>query len=201
MQNIQINQKKNGAISLNLTGKVTLCSYVPKKNKSVILMSTMHTDDSVTGPKSKPEIIEYYNSTKSGVDNMDKLLTHYSTKRRTLRWPLALFYNIIDLACLASYIIYTKNNPLTKTTSHSRRTFLQDLGRSLAMPAIEKRSQTPNVTKTFSTKIAIESMIGHPIIPQAPSAGTVRPQGAKGQKPIIGSCYLCRLQQKKTKKN
>lgn len=27
--------------------KVTMCSYVPKKNKAVILMSTMHSDASV----------------------------------------------------------------------------------------------------------------------------------------------------------
>ncbi|KAF2886429.1 hypothetical protein ILUMI_19743, partial [Ignelater luminosus] len=78
-------------------GKVTMCSYVPKKNKSVILLSTMHSDDSVSGAKNKPKIIQYYNRTKGGVDSMDKMVTHYSTKRRTCRWALAMFYNMIDI--------------------------------------------------------------------------------------------------------
>ncbi|KAF2893895.1 hypothetical protein ILUMI_12279 [Ignelater luminosus] len=55
-------------------GKVTMCSYVPKKNKSVILLSTMHSDESVNGAKNKLEIIQYYNSTKGGVDNPPNLL-------------------------------------------------------------------------------------------------------------------------------
>ena len=45
----------------------------------------MYNDDNVSGPKSKPEIIHYNNKTKGGVDNMDKILKHYSTKWRTLR--------------------------------------------------------------------------------------------------------------------
>ncbi|KAF2893624.1 hypothetical protein ILUMI_12549 [Ignelater luminosus] len=124
-------------------GKVTMCSYVPKKNKSVILLSTMHSDNSVSGAKNKPEIMQYDNSTKRGVDNMDKMVTHYSTKRRTCRWPFAMFYNMTDTAYLASYIIYTCNNLLAKKSSHSRRTFYRELGKSLAMPSIEHHQHQP----------------------------------------------------------
>lgn len=63
---------------------VTICSYVPKKNKSVLLMSTQHYSQSIIGDKKKPEIIHYYNRNKSGVDTMDKLVTHYTTKRKAL---------------------------------------------------------------------------------------------------------------------
>ena len=79
----------------------------------------MHNEDNVSGPKSKPEIIHYYNKTKGCVDNMDKMLKHYSTKRRTLRWPLALFYNMLDVACLSTYIIYKENNPKAGARSNS----------------------------------------------------------------------------------
>jgi len=42
--------------------KVTLCSYVPKKNEAVILISTMHSDMAVNDDaKKKPHIITYYN--------------------------------------------------------------------------------------------------------------------------------------------
>ena len=85
-------------------GTVSLCSYIPKKKKNVLLISTMHKDNSVSGLMTKLEIIQYYNKTKGGVDNMDKMLQHFYTKRQTLRWPLAVFYNMIDVACLATYI-------------------------------------------------------------------------------------------------
>ncbi|XP_049316471.1 piggyBac transposable element-derived protein 4-like isoform X1 [Bactrocera dorsalis] len=44
----------------------TLVSYISHKNKATILISTIHKKDKVdeSGPKKKPEIVSYYNSTK-----------------------------------------------------------------------------------------------------------------------------------------
>ena len=71
----------------------TVCSYVPKKKKAVVLLSSMHMSAEVEETQSaKPEIIKYYNKTKGGVDTMDKMLDEYIVKRRTLRWPLAIFF-------------------------------------------------------------------------------------------------------------
>lgn len=63
--------------------EATVCSYVPKKNKAVIMLSSMHISPVVDSNKetANPEIISYYNTTKSGVDNMDKLLAEYNVKR------------------------------------------------------------------------------------------------------------------------
>lgn len=48
--------------------------------------STMHHSNTI-GKTNKPEIIEFYNETKSGVDALDqKCVT-----RRTRRWPMAIF--------------------------------------------------------------------------------------------------------------
>ena len=70
----------------------TVCSYVPKKKKAVVLLSSMHVSREVEETQSaKPKIVKYYNKTKGGVDTMDKMLGEYIAKRRTLRWPLALF--------------------------------------------------------------------------------------------------------------
>uniref|UniRef100_A0A669C9C5 PiggyBac transposable element-derived protein domain-containing protein n=1 Tax=Oreochromis niloticus TaxID=8128 RepID=A0A669C9C5_ORENI len=69
------------------TADTSLVSYVPKKGENVVLMSTLHRDGRVCDQDhQKPEIIMDYNATKGGVDNMDKLVTAYSCKRRTLRW-------------------------------------------------------------------------------------------------------------------
>lgn len=45
--------------------RATMVSYVPKKNKSVTLLSTYHTSKKIdVNDKRKPEIIQFYNSTK-----------------------------------------------------------------------------------------------------------------------------------------
>lgn len=54
----------------------------------------------------KPEIITYYNNTKCGVDVLDMCYAIYSSGRRTRRWPLAVFYHMINLASSNGYILY-----------------------------------------------------------------------------------------------
>ncbi|XP_071051718.1 piggyBac transposable element-derived protein 4-like [Onthophagus taurus] len=51
----------------------TVVSYCPKKGKVVLVGSTMHNDDCINSEseKQKPEIIEFYNLTKGGVDTVD----------------------------------------------------------------------------------------------------------------------------------
>lgn len=57
---------------------------------------------------------------------MDKMLTEYSVKRKTRRWTLALFFNMIDVAALAAYLIWKEHHP-NLTTKDSRRQFLKDV--------------------------------------------------------------------------
>nr|XP_022902596.1 uncharacterized protein LOC111415249 [Onthophagus taurus] len=54
----------------------TLVSYVPNKGKTVVLLSSLYTSNNAVADnrERKPEIIEHYNSIKSGVDVVDKLL-------------------------------------------------------------------------------------------------------------------------------
>lgn len=57
----------------------TLVSYVPRRGKNVLLMSTKHRTPDVSGEgKRKPVIIQDYNRCKGGVDNLDKVgvITH-----------------------------------------------------------------------------------------------------------------------------
>ena len=63
-----------------------LVSYIPKVNKAVMLLSTMHHDENINQTNhKKPEIIEYYNQAKSGVDNLDHLARIYFCKRKSRR--------------------------------------------------------------------------------------------------------------------
>lgn len=55
--------------------KVTIVSYVPKRNKAVILLSTNHHDIDISREESrKPQIILDYNKGKCCVDTLDQLI-------------------------------------------------------------------------------------------------------------------------------
>ena len=66
----------------------------------------MHHDNTIDeSQKKKPEIILYYNKAKGGVDRMDPMVQMYSCKRKTKRWPMVFFFNMIDVAGIAAFLI------------------------------------------------------------------------------------------------
>lgn len=136
---------------------VSLISYVPKKNKAVLLLSTLHytCDVDNASEKRKPLAILDYNSNKSGVDTMDQMLGTYSSKRSTNRWPLAFFYNMLDVASLAAFIIFNDIEPSPRTDK--RRSFLKVLVRQLAVPNMEERATNTHVTRWPNIRNALEA--------------------------------------------
>lgn len=143
------------------SNNVAMCSYVPKKKKAVVLISTFHYSPEVEfEKKNKPKMITDYNRLKGGTDSMDKMLSEYTCQRKTNRWTLSFFYNMTDIAALASYIIYKDNWNLTKL---KRRMFVKDLALELCRPEIERRRENSYVNRIFTTKSAIEALLGVPI--------------------------------------
>jgi len=83
------------------------------ENKT-ILLGTMKKNKHEIPPEflpKKPEIILDYNMTKGGVDTCDKMCASYSVSRVTRRWPLAVFYILMNIAGINSWVIYTINTP------------------------------------------------------------------------------------------
>lgn len=108
-------------------GNMTMVSYVQKKGKAVVLLSTMHDikagDDS---QRKKPEMIQCYNKTKGGVDTVDQIVSDYSCKRRTSGWPMVLWYNMLDVATLNAYINFTEQHPdCMGGVNNARRLFIK----------------------------------------------------------------------------
>jgi len=112
---------------------VTLVSYVPKRGKAVVLLSTQHRTSAVmSDDKKKPEIIAYYNGTKSGVDVLDKLVRTYTCKRASFRWTVAFFLNMLDIAAYNALVLWITANPSwQRGKPHRRRLFLRELGTQL----------------------------------------------------------------------
>ena len=82
----------------------------------------------------KPKVILYYNSTKSGVDILDRMVRTYTCKRMTRRWSVVLFHNMIDVSAVNAYVVwqqlYGENN--RNLSKKRRRKFLIHLGKELA---------------------------------------------------------------------
>ena len=75
----------------------------------------------------------YNNSTKDGIDTMDKLVRAFSTKQMTRRWPIAIFYNMVDVSALNALIVYLALNQGTfeSRTRPRRRSLFIQLGKEL----------------------------------------------------------------------
>lgn len=109
-QKQHIRSREIGSSLFCFSDELTLVSYVPKKNKNVLVLSTLHSTGEVDAKTNKPKIILDYNRTKSGVDTLDHLVRLYPCKRKTLRWPMVLFFNLIDVAAVAAYRLYGFSN-------------------------------------------------------------------------------------------
>ncbi|XP_014823495.1 PREDICTED: piggyBac transposable element-derived protein 4-like, partial [Poecilia mexicana] len=105
-----------------------LVSFLPKKNKNVVLLSTLHRDGDISVCEDrKPIIILEYNHNKGGVDNLDNVIGTYSCRRMTAHWPLAIFHNIIDVSSYNAFVIWREINPTWMSRKHKRRVFLEQL--------------------------------------------------------------------------
>ncbi|XP_031134023.1 piggyBac transposable element-derived protein 4-like [Sander lucioperca] len=157
------------------TPAAALVSYVPKRNKNVLLLSTLHAGDTrlvMSGSRAaKPEIVLHYNATKGGVDNLDKLVATYSCRRKTARWPLAVFHNVLDVSAYNAFVIWRELRPAwMRGKLNRRRAFLEQLGRALVTPLMERRRRLP---RTEASAALVRAAT------RGPAEGPQRPEGER----------------------
>jgi hypothetical protein len=100
---------------------VSLVSYVPKKNKSAVLFSSLHHDSAICTDSGKSEIIEFCNKTKGAVDMLDKMYARYTVQRETRRWAMAVFYGTINIAAVNALDIYAHNMSKDQPEKRTKR--------------------------------------------------------------------------------
>ena len=82
----------------------TMLFVAPKKTKRVVFLSTMHSEKRKNEGTGKEKINVFYNQEKVGVDSHEQMCSLYTTARKTNRWPMRLFYGIIDSAALNAFL-------------------------------------------------------------------------------------------------
>ncbi|XP_057693608.1 piggyBac transposable element-derived protein 1-like [Corythoichthys intestinalis] len=132
--------RKSGQIEFTTrvfsTPEATLTVYAPKRNKTVHILSSMHsqveTEDTY---KQKPNTVTQYNQAKCGVDVMDQMVREYAVRAQTRRWPIAVFANMIDMAALNAHIIHQACTGVQER----RAEFLVQLAKELAKSHISAK--------------------------------------------------------------
>ena len=157
-----------------------LVPYVNKKKagkKNDAVLKTMHTSVSVSGDQRvKPNVHTFYDRTKGGVDVMDLVSTHNTTKMKNRRWPIKALAFVLDtVRNNAKTILAESSNPATPLSLE----FTYTLGKLLVLLHMQHRYQdSPNFSTVLVHKtrqvlgIQVNKLRNHP------TADT-------------GRCYVC----------
>ncbi|KRZ73174.1 PiggyBac transposable element-derived protein 4, partial [Trichinella papuae] len=172
------------------TEQCTVVSNISKKHRMVLVCSTLQKDASLsTGEGCKPEMILDYNASKGGVDNMDKMFASYTSQRMTAKWPLVVFYNIIDVSANNGYLLWTHCNLEWNASKMYRRClYLEELGKALVTPQILRGKWLPRALMSAHLVQKVQSE------EQGTSQSTV--QAASNKK--RSRCQLCDVADNKT---
>ena len=163
---------------------MTLCSFWDKRQRPVMLFSSMHigpqtnTNDREAG---KPEMVVTYNQSKGGVDNLDKLVRGYSSKRKCRRWPYSVALVLVDVAVICAHKMMVSQSGC----DDNHYIFKRELAFELCQRLMERRVRSPRLRE--STRKALTQLDVH----APPSVCPVSATHAcvKAAKP--GRCSLC----------
>ena len=108
------------------SNKILLLSYVLKRNKNVLMMSSSHSSISITDCHKKPNVIMDYNKHKRGVGTLDENCEEFSCLRKTNRWPTVINYNLINVSTNNAFLVLRDNRK-----SAEKMDFLKKLAFSL----------------------------------------------------------------------
>ena len=127
----------------NYEDKTTLLCQRVKDAKRIQILSTVHHNPTVIENK-KSHIHMFYNATKGGVDTFDQICSALACSRKTRRWPVCVFYGILNIAVNNSFYIL-QNLPGNKL--YNRKEFsmalAMELGRDWALHRLANRRYLP----------------------------------------------------------
>ena len=135
----QASNRKEYSSMFGFRENMTMVSYVPKKNRTVILVSSQHYVDKIdpaTKTRKKPDIVTNYNANKCGVDVVDQMCSICNVQQTTRRWPWVHMFNLINVSAINARVIFEAN---TKQ-SIERTKFLDQLGEALYLPHLKRRA-------------------------------------------------------------
>lgn len=113
----------------------------------------------------------------------------YSCRRKTRRWPLVLFYNVLDISAYNSYVLWTSIHPSWEQRKSFRwRLFLEELGGSLIAPLLSMRQHLP---QTLSSERTAVRPTPTPIPSSTRSLSRKRCRMCTTRRQVFSTCRKC----------
>ena len=119
------NKMERYLIVIYTSNNCTPTTYKSKPSKKVIL-SSKHKCVKINNDKKRIlETDAYCNKIKFGVDVTDQMARRYSVKSKLYRWPVQVFFNVLELIGINAWILYkdvwAKYIKITISVTISRR--------------------------------------------------------------------------------
>lgn len=95
-----------------------------------------------------PKVVETYNKYMGGVDRFDQMLECYAIGRRSVKWWHRIFYYLLDLAIVNSYVLWKLVQPDQSKCNHL--TFRMKVARQLINGFTNRKTlgRPPNFVKS-----------------------------------------------------
>ncbi|XP_020909061.1 piggyBac transposable element-derived protein 4-like [Exaiptasia diaphana] len=118
---------------------VTILSSIANANNYLMVERKEKTNNQWNNIRVKqPQVIHSYNQYMNGVDRSDQLLAKNNALRKCMRWWKTLFFHMIDIAIVNSYILFEihraehqDNDLLKRPKKYSVAEFREELVRQL----------------------------------------------------------------------
>ena len=137
----QLQRMQGGEVFAYRFSELLALAWQAEKRKTpVIMLSTQASAEIVTvqpsnthlPPSNKPAVINLYNHNMNGVDLADQLGVYYSFQRKTLKWWRKVFFWLLEVTVVNSYITYKQTVVNPKSHLPYRCTLIEVLaGRSI----------------------------------------------------------------------
>lgn len=118
-------------------GPLTLLSFKPKPSKMVYLLSSCDEEGTVNLTSKTT----HKNAPKGGLDTFDQMCFDISCNRKTNRWPMCMFYDMLNISSINSSFLYCHNVLVSGGKSLSRKSFMKQLHEHLVEPWLKLKYQ------------------------------------------------------------
>ena len=102
--------------------------------------------------KTKPSVVADYNVHMIGVDRMDQLTSYYSFTHKTVKWWRKVFFWMVEVALVNTYIIHKKLQQSIEMPAKSHITLRREILIELCKPLM----QLPKPPRRISSDHSLE---------------------------------------------
>jgi len=118
------------------------------------------------------------------------MVAAYTCKRKSNRWPMVVFSTMLDVSALNAFVLWSEINPgWNAGKSWRRRIFLEELGKALVSPQIERRRSVPYGVASMTM---LNQIRGQPSSESIASTSTATSPTKRKR------CHVCTSNKKKT---